>query len=148
MKRLIAGIAVLALGCGSSSTAPTPVTQPSPTPVTVLIFRQTYQVTPAPTPGSVAFGFRDVPVTVPGPVKAVFDWTTPADHLQMVVTTPDCVDGSVAYAGGCNTLGSDKTGEKPVRVSFSLTAATAIRVWIYDFSTSPDAAVLSVYLTE
>jgi hypothetical protein len=148
MRRFIAGAAVLALGCGSNSTAPTPVSQPSPTPVTTLIFRQTSVITPAPTPRSVAFGNRDVPVTVPGLVKVVFDWTVRADVLQMVVTTPDCVDGNLAYANGCTTLGSDKTNDKPSVVSFSLSAPTNIRVWIYDFSTNPESAVLSVYLTQ
>jgi len=145
------GFAVLLLpSCGGDSpSTPTPVPTPTPAPVTTNIFSRPFSVVAAPA-GSAVYGFQDVSVPNGGQVEVTFDYTFASSDIDMVVTPTTCLDAVAAYNSQCTVLSSDKapaSASKRARVVFQLSAASAIRVWIYSFAEVPESGVLNVLLT-
>ena len=137
--------------CGGGGSTPTSVPTPTPTPapVTTNIFSRPFSVAGAPS-GIVVYGFQDVSVPNAGQVEVTFDYTFATSDIDLVVTTSSCTDYFAAYNSQCTVLGEDKglpTPAKRARVTFQVTAATTIRVWIYNFTSAAESGVLNVLLT-
>jgi hypothetical protein len=66
-----------------------------------------------------------------------------------VVTPTTCTDAFAAYLSQCTVNGADKADPPGTRasVTFSLSAAATIRVWVYNFTSAGESGVLNVLLT-
>jgi hypothetical protein len=98
---------------------------------------------------AIVYGYQDVPVPGAGQVQVTFDWTFSTSDIDLVVTPDTCTDPLGAYNSQCTVHGSDKADPPGTRgsVSFSLTAASTIRVWIFNFTPAAESGVLNVLLT-
>ncbi len=145
---IVLGLAVSVFpSCGGGSNDnPTPVPTPAPAPVTTSLYSQGFSIIAAPA-GRIVWGTVDVAVPYAGTVTAAFDWTFASSDIDMVVTTTAaCLasDGSGAYTGTCTALGADRGLGKPARVTFSMSGAGTIRIFLFSFASVPESGVLNV----
>jgi hypothetical protein len=133
-------------GGGGSPTAPQPT--PTPAPTTTNIFSRQFSVDGAPTNDAV-YGIQDVSVANSGQVQVTFDWTFSTSDIDLVVTPTTCTDALAAYNSQCTVNGSDKANPPGTRasVTFALSAAGSIRIWIFNFTPAAESGVLNVLLT-
>src|SRR5574340_23390 len=139
-------LSLSACGGKSSSTNATPVPTPTPAPSTRSLFSQPFSVAAAPRNGYV-YGFQDVRVPNSGQVQVTFDYTFASSFLDMVVTSDTCSDYAAAYNGQCIALGADRSSPRSARqarATFQATAATTIRIWVYNFSSVMESGVMNV----
>ena len=133
-------------GGGGSPTAPQPT--PVPAPVTTNIFSRPFSVVGAPS-NDVVYGIQDVSVPNPGQVQVTFDCTLSTSDIDVVVTPTTCTDALSAYNSQCTVNGLDQANPPGTRatVTFTLSAAGTIRIWIYNFTPAAESGVLNVLLT-
>jgi hypothetical protein len=133
-------------GGGGSPTAPTAT--PTPAPVATNIFSRPFSVAGAPADDAV-YGIQDVSVPNSGQVQVTFDWTFSTSDIDIVVTPTTCTDAVSAYLAQCTVHGADRADPPGTRasVTFQLTAAGAIRIWIYNFTPAAESGILNVVLT-
>jgi hypothetical protein len=145
---LVSCLLLPSCGGGDSGSPTSPPPTGPPAPITTSIYSQPFSVSGAPA-GSFVFGSEDVSVPNSGNVQVTFDWTFSNSDIDLVVTDTACPDPFSAFAGVCNVHGSD-TGAPPATratVTFSLSAAASIRIWVYNFTPANESGVLSVLLT-
>jgi hypothetical protein len=144
---VVSGLAVSVFSsCGSSSNdGPTPVVTPTPAPVTTSLYSIGTSVPAAPAGGFV-YTPNGIDVNVPyaGTVTASFDWTFTTSDIDMVVTRNDCTDYVGVLTRTCTVLGSDVSARKPASVTFTMTSAGVIRIWLFSYATVPESGVLNV----
>ena len=145
---LVSCLLMPACGGGGGGSPTAPAATPTPAPVTTNIFSRPFSVTGAPAEDAV-YGFQDVSVPNAGQVQVTFDWTFSTSDIDLVVTPDTCTDPLGAYNSQCTVHGSDKADPPGTRasVTFSLSAAGTIRVWIFNFTPAAESGVLNVLLT-
>jgi hypothetical protein len=110
-----------------------------------VVFTQSFPIEAAVDLQRPAILSYDVAVPSGGVVRAEVDWTSIEHDIDILVAKDDCRSGIAAWNGECTVYDQDRSSlTKPARVDFSLAAAANLRVYVFNFSTAPETAVLQV----